>query len=498
MKPNRAGLGLLHMLAFASLAWPQFGVVKKRVYLQVRHPADVYVPGRRVGVDARSGIPAGQTPASQLRAFLEQVFSQGGFEVSNAQPETMVRVAVTQFDPRVQQQVSQESRYIHSGYRTEYDKNGKSRQVEDCRYADVSVTHHLARGTLAFYLTVEDVTTQVHVLDETVPVEVNSDVAVSGPQLCSGASYERIGRDFTDAVSLGNYLVHEAQNRLQRKFFGWTTPVEALLATPDELKPGNALALDNQWGQALESWRSASIRKSGTEAYRQYNLGVAYEALAYSTTDYAVAVENLTNAEAAYRKAMELHGEEKYFRPSFARVNSGRLALQKSHEQSMQRAAEAETRRAALKEKTKDEIPNAAPPQDSAEAKRFREYMNLRISRLNRKLEPAEREAFVQDGMRFGLGRAEAMHIVDSENERTAQVRVMLDRYREFYRECWQDRVITPEERKQLNAFREAVNLPEELTAQAEREVQAEKPANPKPTSPAAKAPAPAKQGGKP
>ena len=74
------------------------------------------------------------------------------------------------------------------------------------------------------------------------------------------------------------------------------------------------LAETNSWERYLQSVESISaMRDSGSEAYRQYALGVAKEGLAYATSDVPRARQLLSEAAAHYRTAIQNNPGEKLF-----------------------------------------------------------------------------------------------------------------------------------------------------------------------------------------
>jgi hypothetical protein len=68
------------------------------------------------------------------------------------------------------------------------------------------------------------------------------------------------------------------------------------------------------WSRALETWEAAPpLPKPIDDAYRMYDVGVAYEAMGYAADDEQAAVKFLQQAAIQYGKAIDSNPAEKYF-----------------------------------------------------------------------------------------------------------------------------------------------------------------------------------------
>ena len=144
----------------------------------------------------------------------------------------------------------------------------KGRPIEKkCDYVKVWVTRVRVHCSLSLSLIVEDVPTGAQLTKIFVSANDYVDVGVFGPELCSGKDYGGVRPDLTDFSSLAEHFITSARAPLERKLFGWTEQKEVLVAKPDELKPGNAFARAKLWKEALNTWQSAPLKESKTEAY---------------------------------------------------------------------------------------------------------------------------------------------------------------------------------------------------------------------------------------
>lgn len=97
----------------------------------------------------------------------------------------------------------------------------------------------------------------------------------------------------------------------------------------------NKLGEAGLWTRMLEQLESMpALKESGKDAYRQYNIGVAYEAVGYQAADAASAKKFLEQAAIQYGKALEMKPDEKYFREPQTRI-AGAIAAYKTLEDQM-------------------------------------------------------------------------------------------------------------------------------------------------------------------
>jgi hypothetical protein len=110
-------------------------------------------------------------------------------------------------------------------------------------------------------------------------------------------------------------LVSEAVQKIAAHVVDTRETVEVYLAKQrGALDDGDKLAVGGLWERALETFENATPNpKPAEDAYRLYNVGVAYEALAYKAEDPKVAMKYLDQAAIDYGKAIDARPAEKYF-----------------------------------------------------------------------------------------------------------------------------------------------------------------------------------------
>jgi hypothetical protein len=88
------------------------------------------------------------------------------------------------------------------------------------------------------------------------------------------------------------------------------------------------------WSRALESWEAAPpLPKPIEDAYRMYDVGVAYEAMGYAADDEKAAVTFLRQAAVQYGKAIDANPSEKYFLQPQRRIETALAHYSKLEEQ---------------------------------------------------------------------------------------------------------------------------------------------------------------------
>ena len=99
--------------------------------------------------------------------------------------------------------------------------------------------------------------------------------------------------------------------------------IEVNLAKGKGLDEGVKDAEAGLWTRALESWETAKpLDKPVEDAYRLYDVGVAYEALGYAAADPQTAMKYLSQASINYGKAIDTNPAEKYFREPQHRIET--------------------------------------------------------------------------------------------------------------------------------------------------------------------------------
>ena len=135
----------------------------------------------------------------------------------------------------------------------------------------------------------------------------------SWKRITGGASSESLNPPTDD--ELQSKLLADAVRQIAVHIVNTREPVEVFLAKKlGALDAGDKQAEAGLWQRALETFETApQFPKLTEDAYRLYNIGVAYEALAYQADDEATAIKYLDEAAINYGKAIDAKPAEKYF-----------------------------------------------------------------------------------------------------------------------------------------------------------------------------------------
>jgi hypothetical protein len=146
----------------------------------------------------------------------------------------------------------------------------------------------------------------------------------------------------TDA-ELRSKLIQDAVRQIAEHVVNTKETIEILLAREKgALDDGDKQAQAGLWQRALESYETAKPNpKPQDDAYRLYNIGVAYEALAYAAEDEKTAMKYLDEAAIDYGKAVDAKPAEKYFLDPQKRIETAIAHYKMLEEQKNQKAAPA-------------------------------------------------------------------------------------------------------------------------------------------------------------
>jgi hypothetical protein len=154
---------------------------------------------------------------------------------------------------------------------------------------------------------------------------------------------------------LRSNLILDAVQQIAEHLVDTDEKIDVLLAQkPGPLDEGDKAAQTGLWQRALETYETASpFPKPEEDAYRLYNIGVAYEALAYAANDEKMIMKYLDQAAINYGKAIDARPSEKYFVEPQKRIETA-IAHYKELQQERARA------------RAEQEAANNAPPAPKA------------------------------------------------------------------------------------------------------------------------------------
>ncbi|HEY1578237.1 MAG TPA: hypothetical protein VGF82_14300 [Terracidiphilus sp.] len=199
-------------------------------------------------------------------------------------------------------------------------------------------------------------------------------------RLTGGGSNEQLSPP-TDA-ELRSKLITNVVRQIAAHLVNTNETVEVYLAkAKGPIDEGDKEALAGLWQRALETYETAPpSSKLDDDAYRLYNIGVAYEALAYKAEDEKSAMKFLDESAINYGKAIDSKPGEKYFLDPQKRIETAIAHYKRIEDQENQRAEAAAAEKA--KKRTDAESadkPAAATPAAVAKAPDPRALTNQKV-----------------------------------------------------------------------------------------------------------------------
>lgn len=281
-------------------------LTKKATPLTRVNPPVVFLMGNRFAVQVKANDPAHDALAQRIRSQLESelISRDSRLAVDRDRPEVLIEVDVLQNDLGERW----ENREMTERYKAGEDEKGKA--IYKTRL--VNVKFKIVNYSFAAAFKVIDA------------VRGGSLHADTIPHTFKGSFAEGTGAP--EGFNLESTAVNTLVEGLARRI----TPSREVLSVL--LPKGSLEALGNladagQWSRYLEALeKMQSFATAADESYRQYALGVAYEAMGYAADEPAMTLRYLEQASVYYGQAIETNPGEKYFSKSYDSLFSDKTA----------------------------------------------------------------------------------------------------------------------------------------------------------------------------
>jgi tetratricopeptide (TPR) repeat protein len=462
----------------AASTWAKFGVSKTRAEIMIHYPPAFHTPGRELQIRVSSIAPGARgAMAYRIQQLIEQALTRENFKV-NPFARTSLEGSLNEATASVEWQIRSVSFRIHTGEHTEYDKKGKPKQVEDCKQKHVNVTHLVSSGELSLNLTAVDAKTQSILFTQLIQRTYHQESAIAGPKLCGNQAYTLSADQLQDRRAILARLADQTVAATAAVVAGYDEPRSLLLAVDNELKPGNTQALSGNWRGALEVWKEAAITPENPEkeAARQYNLGVAHEALAAAAMrneDLDEAKAHLDAADDGYKQALTLDRGEKYFHDTLERLQGDWAVWKKQQEQQFLEQSEAAnlapTASAPPVAPITVNVPLEGWPENEKESVHdFRAYVRTRLGAQKAELGEAFEQKLVTSGADYGVPEAIALQVVDSEARRLLLLKQNMQKYGEDFKDVAVDGTVSADEREVLRKRQKTLHLSDAQVSEVE------------------------------
>ncbi|MHA2642977.1 MAG: hypothetical protein V2G41_10050 [bacterium JZ-2024 1] len=295
-----------------------FGITKMRVELNRKRPPLVYIMGTAICVEVKSQVPKGPTLTQPMASMLEAELCRYDRRLKPecTRPETIISCTITELSSDEKTETRTERQQV--GERQVWNEK-KQRYEKEPVYGDVQVPYKIVTGAMNVSYQAKDKKTG-KILDS---------ANIRG-------TYSEAYRKGEGAPSL-----NEVEQMMMRNIIAQIVPrlvptierVEVLLAK-GSFEAASNLGKAGLWNKMLETLELMTpLKNPKDDAYRRYNIGVAYEALAYQAEDLATTRKLLEEAATNYRAAIEMNPEEKYFREPQVQIQTAIAQYKKLEQQ---------------------------------------------------------------------------------------------------------------------------------------------------------------------
>lgn len=307
---------------------PGFGTPKTKVYLQRKLPALVRLNGGtfRVKVSGRENqIDLSRDLGAQLET--EMMKDDSHFRADEMNPSILISCQITDYS-HPQPSVTQRPN-LAAG------KNGPKTLPYMRVTGSLSVAFQARTGnqTLASNNITAKYDEEFDSAGNDASHGVMGTMSSTWHRITGGASSEDLNPP--TEPELRSKLLNEAVHQIAQHLVNTSETVEVYLAKGKKaLDEGNKQAQAGLWQRALETYETApQLPKPVDDAYRLYDIGVAYEALAYAADDEKSAMKFLDEAAINYGKAIDAKPAEKYFLDPQKRIETAIAHYQELEEQ---------------------------------------------------------------------------------------------------------------------------------------------------------------------
>jgi tetratricopeptide (TPR) repeat protein len=333
-----------------------FGTAKEKVLLQRRLPALVHFSGSTFKVKASGHKEFGDL-APDVESLLETELMKNDSRLSTSEsnPSMTINCEITDYT---------HPRPVVTTVPAVGTKKTAPKTTNNTRITGTLSVSFQARNASGQNLSSDTVTAKY---DETFDGSGNNishgimnSMSGGWKRLTGGGSNEQLSPP-TDA-ELRSKLITDVVRQIAAHLVNTNETVEVYLAKgKGPIDEGDKEATAGLWQRALETYETAPpSSKLDDDAYRLYNIGVAYEALAYKAEDEKSAMKFLDEAAINYGKAIDAKPGEKYFLEPQKRIETAIAHYKRIEDQENQRAEVAAAAEKAKKqaETEKEEAAN--------------------------------------------------------------------------------------------------------------------------------------------
>jgi hypothetical protein len=278
-----------------------FGMMKKSANLTRIHPPQVFIAGTRVSTKVTAASSDYGVAAQRLQSQLESELlgKNPRLKVDVSRADASIDFKILRDDYSEKWENRQMVRYVDRGR-----KDSKGRKALDEEHVTVRFKVVSYAFNAAF---------KVH--------DMQKDVSLAADSFNWSYSKDfQEGNGSPDASSLESSAVQACVNDLTNRLAP-TKEVVGVLLPRGSFEAAAAFADAGLWSKYQEALEKVQpLKNSADEAYRQYALGVAYEAQGYGADDHDTTLKYLEQASVHYNNAVDANPKEGYFTKPYQSV----------------------------------------------------------------------------------------------------------------------------------------------------------------------------------
>jgi len=315
---SAASLALLCFLMFlvaAPTAFSQgFGSSKKKITLHRKLPPAAHLNGSTINVQV-TGHNIQSDASTDLRNMLEAELLKNDRRLSTEErhPDSVIICNITEYVPPTAQ-TSTRSTYVPG--------SKKQNQETVTRYSGILKVAYSAKDARSGRTLDSSNITSKYDDEFNQYGSTNKSVTENLSNQWNKLKHGKLTADKPPtAGDVRDMLFSDAVSQITARLVNTDEPVDVLLAR-GKLDDADKLAEAGLWTRNLEVLETMTPFPKEEDAYRLYNIGVAYEALAYGSEDSKAATKYLQEAAINYGKAIDDKPSEKYFLEPQKRIDT--------------------------------------------------------------------------------------------------------------------------------------------------------------------------------
>lgn len=299
---------VLVLASASAYAREGFGFKKKAVDIQKTIPPALNLGARRVKVDVASERGADEDDAQTLARYIsDAILSGGGTLAESGKPEITLQIDIDRLDSHESWETKTEYEYRQTGTEQKWNESKKKYETKAV-YGNVPVTKN------------------IKVVEAT--LTGSYDINAKGGAVDSGTLDQQFKQKYDDGTGAPapSRAEDDLLKRAARVVASRIVPTQervTVLIPRASFEPLIPYAESGDWTRYLAAVEAIPPMKSAKEeAYRQYALAVAKEALAYTQEDRNESLNMLRAAQSHYETAMASNPGEELFRKGYTSLLS--------------------------------------------------------------------------------------------------------------------------------------------------------------------------------